>query len=226
MLTDEMLQKAATKAALKLNDNLPKPSECKHEFSKEFERKMQKIVRRTGHPYLYRVLQTAACFVLIATLSFGSVLVVSAEARAAVWGWIKETYEQFVVYFVEDESASSQSEVEYQLEWLPEGYSFQQEIEDPFGKLILYSNSESQRLTFSYLDQSIDTVFLAEGVEYIQHHPVVNGAVADVYLATDENESNAIVWVDSKTETLLYITGYVPEEDLIRMAESVTQVNG
>ena len=187
---------------------------------------MQKIVRRTGHPYLYRVLQTAACFVLIATLSFGSVLVVSAEARAAVWGWIKETYEQFVVYFVEDESASSQSEVEYQLEWLPEGYSFQQEIEDPFGKLILYSNSESQRLTFSYLDQSIDTVFLAEGVEYIQHHPVVNGAVADVYLAPDENESNAIVWVDSKTETLLYVTGYVPEEDLIQMAESVTQVDG
>ncbi len=222
MITDEMLQKAAHEAALKLNSNLPKPSECKHEFSKKFERKMQKIVRRTRHPYVYRTLQTAACLLLIATLSFGSVLVVSAEARAAVWGWVKETYEQFIVYFVEGESVSSRSKVKYQMAWIPEGYSFQQELEDPFGKTILYSNANSQRLTFSYLEQSKDTVVSAEGVEYIQHHPVVNGVMADVYLAPDENESNAIVWVEPKTETLLYITGYVTEEDLIQMAESVT----
>lgn len=225
MITDEMLQKAAHEAALKLNSELPKPSECKHEFSKRFERKMQKIVRQTRHPYLYRILQTAACLLLIVTLSFGSVLVVSVEARAAVWGWIEEIRDRFIVYFVDDDSVTTPAKVEYQLGWLPEGYGLQEEVEKLSGKLLLYSNSSSQQLTFSYVEQSKDTMFSAEGVEYIQHHPKVNGVVADVYLAPDENESNAIVWVDPKTETLLYITGYVTEEDLIQMAESVTQVN-
>ena len=41
MLSEELLKQAAEELALVLNESLPKPEECQHQFSEEFERKMQ-----------------------------------------------------------------------------------------------------------------------------------------------------------------------------------------
>ena len=41
MLSEELLKQAAEELALALNESLPKPEQCQHQFSEEFERKMQ-----------------------------------------------------------------------------------------------------------------------------------------------------------------------------------------
>ena len=44
MLSDELLKQAAEEFALAMNESLPKPEQCQHQFSEEFERKMQLIL--------------------------------------------------------------------------------------------------------------------------------------------------------------------------------------
>ena len=44
MLSEELLKQAAEELALAMNESLPKPEECQHQFSEEFERKMQLLL--------------------------------------------------------------------------------------------------------------------------------------------------------------------------------------
>ena len=44
MLPEELLKQAAEELALALNESLPKPEQCQHQFSEEFERKMQLLL--------------------------------------------------------------------------------------------------------------------------------------------------------------------------------------
>ena len=44
MLSEELLKQASEELALALIESLPKPEECQHQFSEEFERKMQLLL--------------------------------------------------------------------------------------------------------------------------------------------------------------------------------------
>ena len=44
MLSEELLKQAAEELALALNESLPKPEQCQHQFLEEFERKMQLLL--------------------------------------------------------------------------------------------------------------------------------------------------------------------------------------
>ena len=44
MLFEELLKQVAEEFALAMNDSLPKPEQCQHQFSEEFERKMQLLL--------------------------------------------------------------------------------------------------------------------------------------------------------------------------------------
>ena len=41
MLSEELLKQATEELAFAMNESLPKPEQCQHQFSEEFERKMQ-----------------------------------------------------------------------------------------------------------------------------------------------------------------------------------------
>ena len=44
MLSEELLKQAAEELAFAMNESLPKTEECQHQFSEEFERKMQLLL--------------------------------------------------------------------------------------------------------------------------------------------------------------------------------------
>ena len=44
MLSEEILKQAAEELALALNESLPEPEQCQHQFSEEFESKMQRLL--------------------------------------------------------------------------------------------------------------------------------------------------------------------------------------
>ena len=44
MLSEELLKQAAQELALAMTDSLPKPEQCQHQFSEEFERKIQLLL--------------------------------------------------------------------------------------------------------------------------------------------------------------------------------------
>ena len=44
MLSEELLKQEAEEPALALTDSLPEPEQCQHQFSEEFERKIQLLL--------------------------------------------------------------------------------------------------------------------------------------------------------------------------------------
>ena len=44
MLSEKLLKQSAEEFALVMNESLPKPEQCQHQFSEEFERKMQRLL--------------------------------------------------------------------------------------------------------------------------------------------------------------------------------------
>lgn len=105
MLTDAMLSEAAAEAERFLLSIVPEDGEP-HVFSKRFERKMAKLIRRTNHPIRYQVMRTAAAVVLAIATLFGTVMAVSPEARAAVIGWVKSAFHEFFEYSLEKTPAN------------------------------------------------------------------------------------------------------------------------
>ena len=149
MISEEMLKKAAAEADQAIRDSLPAPAECEHEFSPSFQKKMRRTFRKAKHPVIYKLPKYAACFVLTVALASGTWLTVDAEARAAFFAWVREQYAAFVEYRFIGEAPQENTIVEYELTWLPEGFSFQKEQDLSNSTYLTYANDSGQRILFS-----------------------------------------------------------------------------
>lgn len=224
MITDKMLAQAAAELATAINESLPDPKDCTHEFSAEFERKMKRITRRANHPILYRTLRSVASIILVITIGFGSVLVVSAEARAAVFGWVKEQYESFYEYFFEGEVESAES-AKYQPGWMPDGCEFITVQETAGGETYIYTDKSGLLVQFYYISDPDSQKMYIDTVEYVSETVSVNGHSGEIYISVSDDETSSIVWIDTADNVLFYFSGAFDKETLIKMAESVTQKN-
>lgn len=220
MISDEMLEKAAAEAASIINNSLPNPNLCSHQFSNSFERKIKRLTRKANHPVLYRTLRNIACIALMLLIGFGSILTVSAEARELVFGWVKQQYESFYEYFFEGEPSSSET-AKYSPGWLPDEYDLATTYEITGGEAYIYTNEQGTIIQFSYSSSLKETALFLETVEYELHTVKVNDNLAEVYIASDDTETNAIIWIDSTQDILFYISAPLNQDELIKMAESI-----
>ena len=129
MISDERLRKAAQKVEESMLASLPEPEECEATFSPEFERKMKKLIRRTDHPISHRIMKAVACFLLVVLVGGGSVLTLSAEARATFVGWVREVYESYFSYRYTGEDKIAPQNIIFCPTWLPNGYEVISEID-------------------------------------------------------------------------------------------------
>ena len=221
MISEEMLKKAAAEADQAIRDSLPAPAECEHEFSPSFQRKMRRTFRKAKHPVIYKLPKYAACFVLVVALASGTWLTVDAEARAAFFAWVREQYEAFVEYRFIGETPQENTIVEYELTWLPEGFSFQKEQELDGGMYLTYTNNSGQRIIFSYL-RGDDAASLFVTSDYAEIRSVQIGNIhADFYQAKEEASSNMLVWTSEEDDLAFYIMADLPEDTMIKLAEGV-----
>lgn len=221
MISEEMLKKAAAEADQAIRDSLPAPAECEHEFSPSFQRKMHPIFRKAKHPVIYKLPKYAACFVLAVALASGTWLTVDAEARAAFFAWVREQYEAFVEYRFIGEAPKETAIVEYELTWLPEGFSFQKEQDLDGGMYLTYTNDSGQRIIFSYL-QGDDAASLFVISDYTEAQSTQIGNIrADFYQADEETSSNMLIWSSEENDFAFYIMADFPKDTMIKLAESV-----
>ena len=167
-------------------------------FSKNHRRWERRFLKdpfslRTPHrPLWQRGLRTAACFVFVTSVVFGSVMVGSPTARAAVIGWFTQsstTHDSSVFYGTEEAGEM----LSWRLTDLPEGYHQTEYIDLGIMVNILYNNDDpNMEIEFSY----------------------------QFYLAT-ETGPNMLVWFDEKNVYAFLLIARQPEEVMIEMAESV-----
>lgn len=105
--------------------------------------------------------------------------------------------------------------------WLPEGYKETKQTALPILKNVVYMNANGQSISFSctYGENGGDTVYIDD---YRCVSTVQVGTVqAEFYYASQTEESNALVWQSDGGDVLFSIISPLPEDVLIKIAESV-----
>lgn len=221
MISEEMMKIASAEADQAIRDSLPAPADCKREFSPSFQRKMRRVLRKGKYPGTYKLLKYAACFVLAVALASCTWLTIDAEARTAFFAWIREQYEAFVEYRFIGEAPQENEIVDYDLTWLPEGFSFQKGQSLGNSTYLTYANDSGQRILFSYL-QGNDSTSLFMAADYTEVQSVQIGNVkADFYQASQETSPNGLVWVSEEENMCFCITASLPKDTIIKLAEGI-----
>lgn len=221
-LTDEVLRDAAIHVRQAMLDSLPADNEYRHEFSPKFEAKMEKLLKQAKRRYhIGRITQQAAAIALAALVGISTWLAVDTEARAAALRWVREIYENSVIFhFFGDEDANA--DLSYEPTWLPDGCIRETENSNAVGKTIVYHDINDELLLFrcyrihdGFQGQSIfDSEFEIKTAE-------VNGMNAEFYIPSDPAESSELSWIDEEIGVVFSVIGYLSENDLLRIAESV-----
>ena len=226
MIRDDVLQRAAGL----LNDALLQRMEegydpqAQHEFSAGFERKIRNLARRTAaRTFFLRAAQCAAGFLLAVFVGGSLLLSFSGEARAAFAGWIKEIRDTFFVYEYEGGALPGAQAAEYALGWVPQGYvKYRRNVTSQGSASVVYRNERGEMLIFRYTHTPEGTAWFTELPGTELQEALVNGAAANLLLSQEEGTSSAMMWT-AEDGTAFYLSAYLEEDDLIRLAENVSR---
>ena len=223
MITDELLQIAAAEANQTLCASLPPASACEHCFSPQFERSMKRVLRRAKHPAVYRYLRRAACFFIALILAGTSWLTIDAKARAVFFDWVRQQYKSFVEYRFTGTPPEGNEAIRFAPTWLPAGFE-ETKTQQADGLLFsVYSSSDGRALYF-ICSQGADASSLFIAAEDAETKAVFVGDLpADFYQASDPQDASVLVWQSEAGDLLFSLSGALPQSDLIRIAESVTE---
>ena len=113
--------------------------------------------------------------------------------------------------------------VEYRPTWVPEGYELYLQ-NDTFGNSFsfLYKNPEGRLLHFMVQpDREGARSYLYPNENAEEKQVLVGRNPADLYLVDTGGANSELVWQDPEAGALFYISAFLPEEDILKMAESI-----
>lgn len=217
------LQAAAKLVAESMLEGLPDAAACGHDFSEGFRRKMEALQRRQRRRSVqHTVWRYAAAVLLTVTLTFGAVMAVSPQARAAVVQWVRTVYENSVVYRFFN-PAPQGALPRYQLTWLPEGFAETDVFCDEEYYYVIYENKENgQGFIFEYQlmhDGTSVTNIPEEGSSITQVE--VNGLRGEYYQAPDDADGNLLQFIDETADIIFKISGNIERDSIFNIAEGV-----
>lgn len=221
MISEKELCEAAREVDKAILASLPKPEECEATFSRRFERKMKKMIRRVDHPVRYWVQKSVACFLVTILLGSSCLLALSSEARAIFFGWIREMREEWFVYHYVGEEKDGLDGIIYHPTWVPDGYEVVAEYSDPWHLNIEYQNADEELATFSYAMYTETMEAQVESDDAEVKHILINGNPADLYLDPTLGDANVLVWMNDDVGALFSISASFGGDEIIKMAESV-----
>lgn len=223
-LTPEILREALRRYDEIQMSKVPKKEDLHYEYSKRFERKMRRLIRRVDTPVRYHLQKAASIVLVLATLLSGYVIFTT-EAGAEFRGWLKEQCDTLVHYFFEGEPSSEiiPKDMEYRPFWLPDGYKEYAVHENETGIMVIYKNELGISIRFRYSwDFENRRIFINEE-EMISHPVKVNEISATMYEPMDDSQYPAIIWNNKENTSIFLITGDLTEDELVKIAESVSE---
>lgn len=225
MLSEECLRQAAHHAAQALEDSLPPPSQCHYDVSPEFRRNMKKLCRQAKRRPYRTVWKAVACAALVLILGSTSYLGLNAHAREAFFGWVTQITQNVSHYFFSGSSDKHPENYRYVLPEIPEGYTQDVVDEDGGLRMELYTNEKGETLAFEtqYTTESSDYELFLDVDKLEIKKVTVQGVSGDLYIDPTGEQSSTLIWKDPETDVLLSLTAYLPEDQLISLADSVVQ---
>lgn len=222
--TDDMLREAVVRADKYEMEALPADSKIEHEFSKEFERKMKRLIRfsKIRNPIKKMVIFHKRVVALIATIIilFSSVMGISA-VRAAVFGFISDVHEKFThVFFGEGQSSQNAADkfVNYEPSYIPEGFKL---VNKNTGGPVL-TEYEKGNDFISYSQQRLEDVSLNINTEGVKPDELEFKGLSAKYYSNQGVQN--LLWRDD--EYLYMVSSTLDKDTLIKIAQSVEAVSG
>ncbi len=178
-----------------------------------------KWLRNKIKPVWKAAVQKIAVILLIALLSFGSMMAVSPTVRAAVIRWVTEWYETHIVYRFSGESNSGKI-LEYKIAAIPEAFVETDRIEDTSSVSVFYEDYNGGVISFDYFYIQQGAAIIVTTQENVVE-VTVNGLQGQLFLPTDVKETTTIIWIDPHTNIQFAIDTTLNKDVIIDMAESV-----
>lgn len=199
-------------------------------FSAGYLRKMNQMcrnpigyARRLSRPVGYRVLRIAASIVLAISVLFGALMLIPDVRAAFVRVFIKQhdTHTEF-------EFTGSGTVVGEDANWypayIPEGF---EEItyEKSLDEITVRFSNGTTKLSFKSIPVVPGSGFNIDNEHSTEVSITINGTPATLYQTTDPDYSSFIIWMSADENTAFRISGRLSVDELIKIAESVTNTD-
>ncbi len=221
--SDASLQAAAARVRDAMLDALPSPSACDHTFSDTFEAKMLPLLQKNRRKRrAHRVLNRVAIVFLVLLLGASAFLALHPEARAAFTNWVREFYQEAVVYHFY--GMPENPDPYYAPTWLPEGFEETDRDESKRSVLINYENKETgERLHYQCNPiRQGTTLYLSNNSDEEDHESFkLRGGQADYYLNAGPNDWDLLTWMDHGETHFFSLFGSVGKADMVRIVKSI-----
>lgn len=218
-MTKAELKKAFREAASYEFRDVPRDdSLIQHEFSPEFERKIEKLIRKEK-TFFWHFVNTAskrvAVIAVVLVMLFTTACSVEA-IREPIVRFLIEVYESFTEYTFEGEKSDTITK-EYKMSIIPEGFTQTNYTEDDTGITTTYENDQGDMIRFAQLvtndtNLSID----AEKGETT----IVDISGREVYLYQMDNLIYAM-WIEETNLLEIVCRGTFTEENVIEIIENI-----
>ena len=144
-------------------DSLPEAHDIKYILSDEFIKKMNALCKQARHRIKVRnVLKRIAMFFLAALITLSTWLAFDANARAALFLWIREVYDNHITY-----RFLYQSNIDilptYNITWMPENFKCITDDLSKVRRVSFYENEiTNDAVVFDYylLDEGFQTQYI------------------------------------------------------------------
>ncbi|MBR6526535.1 MAG: DUF4367 domain-containing protein [Lachnospiraceae bacterium] len=189
-------------------------------WERKFLRNPQAFAQRVLRPLWQTALRSAACFLLVVSLSFGSLMAFSPQARAWVSEWFAQHFPTYTSYGFTAQIPTEKLQ-HWEPTYLPEEYT-DTEFIDLDNQIVVYYHSDnpSMKIKFNYKLTSEGSGFSLDN----EHHTISDITVGNMpgQLFQAENDSpNMLVWFDSSSHHAFMLASRLPCDTLVQIAESV-----
>ena len=219
-LTDEGLRRAASKLREARLAVQPSLEEYEHEFSPRFEQAMDELMGKGPRKAVWRkAVSAAASLLLVLLIGAGAVLTFNQEARASFVTWLREQYEDIIVYRFWNNGNDSALPT-YRIGWMPEGFVLQQEFDDELGYNATYQYLDDERhaIVFTYGEER--NALTIWGDLENSERLTIQGFPGE-YVPSDYKEGGDLVWIDENSQIVFTLSATLEKDIIIKMANSV-----
>lgn len=220
IVDDDFLYKHMRKTEIKMLDSLPKEEDLYHKFSKDFEKKMNKLIKeekRTPFKRSFVVYgkRAAVIFLIIASVSFATTMSVEAY-RVRFFEVITKVWQEFTsITFKSENDISDSKLVPLNSKYIPNDFSILEEDLNDYVNMIIYTNSDNIEIIYEQSFISNGEIILdTEGVE------VKTISIGNQEINYFSNKGvNQVYWNDDNY-TYTFISS-IDMQELFKMTKSI-----
>lgn len=152
-----------------------------------------------------RVASIAASLLLVLLFGASITLAVSPVARAAVITWLREQYENSIIYRFWASGDFSEFPT-YQVGWLPDGFELLQEIEKEHLYIATYQSADgAHQIIFMYHPSNEEDTMIIGGDTDGSERLTIQGLYGE-YMPSEYGEKGELIWIDEVNQIVFVIS--------------------